>query len=288
MAMLLDLNPVVICSISASQKTFKEITPDIIRHITLNMILSYRKKFSHKYGKMIVCCDSSNYWRKDFFPFYKVNRKKNREDSSLDWGLIFDTLDSIQSELREYLPYHVVSVPRCEADDIIAVLARYISTNEHTIEMGWPEPEKVLILSRDKDFKQLHDNLITQWSPFDKKFIHENNPSQFLLEQVIRGDVSDGVPNIRSNDDSFVMKIKQKPVTEKLIESIQSEGVIPSEYKSHWDRNKRMIDLSMIPSEYQELILKDYLEYKPNPKGKILQYMQEKGLRNLYDQASFF
>ena len=37
---------------------------------------------------------SKKYWRKDFFPYYKANRKKARQDSGHDWNLIFETLNN--------------------------------------------------------------------------------------------------------------------------------------------------------------------------------------------------
>ena len=289
MAMLLDLNPVVICAINASQKHLKEdINEGMIRHIILNMIVSYRKLFAKKYGKLVVCCDNSDIWRKDYFPFYKATRKKNREDSPLDWELIFNTLDSIQKELVEYLPYHVISVPRTEADDVIAVLAKYITENEPVIQLGWPETQEVLILSRDKDFRQLHNKTVKQWSPFDKKFMTELDQENYLIEHILRGDTSDGIPNVKSNDDSLVMKIKQKSITAKFVEEIQVTKVIPPEFKSNWDRNKRLVDLSMIPEEIQKEIINTYLNYKPVPKSQLMTYISKMGLRNLYDQAQYF
>ena len=62
---------------------------DMIRHMVLNSIRMYNKKYRDQYGQMVICCDGSNYWRKEFFPNYKGARKKKREDDSLDWPEIF-------------------------------------------------------------------------------------------------------------------------------------------------------------------------------------------------------
>lgn len=289
MAMLLDLNPVVISAVNMSQKQLREeVTEGMIRHIVLNMILSYRKKFSKQYGRLIVCCDSKDVWRKDYFPYYKASRKKSKEDSPLDWELIYEMLDKIQQELKEYSHYHVIALPRVEADDIIAVLSRYIVDKEPIVQMGWPEIQEVLILSRDKDFRQLHTQYVKQWNPYEKKFMVELDPDKYLIEHIIRGDDGDGVPNVKSNDDSLVMKIRQKPITEDFIEQLQITKTVPPEYKANWDRNKRMVDLSMIPDDIQQNIINEYTNYKPQPKAKLLNYISAKGLRNLYDQAQYF
>ena len=96
---------------------------------------------------MIIACDGRKYWRKEFFQYYKGTRKKAREESDLDWKLIFDTLSQIRDDVRDYFPYRVVHLDRCEADDIIATLA------ESTQEFGRFEP--TMIVSSDKDYKHL-------------------------------------------------------------------------------------------------------------------------------------
>lgn len=289
MAILLDFNPTIISAVSVGDRNFGDALDEgMIRHLTLNMILSYKKQFAHKYGKLIICCDTGNAWRKDYFPYYKYSRKKSREESHLDWEMIFKSISNIQQELREYMPYHVISTPRCEADDIIAVLSEYISENEPIVTGLLEEPQNVLIISRDKDFKQLQKSKhIVQWNPMEKKWMREPDPEKFLIEHIVRGDSGDGVPNILSDDDSFVVKKRQKPVRETLVESIYAKGV-PLEHKTNYDRNKQLIDLSCIPSNYKEEIITEYKNFKPKPKAKLLTYFMEKGLKNLYNSANDF
>ena len=59
--------------------------PELIRHICLNTLRMYNKKYREEYGQMVLACDGFNSWRKQFFPEYKGNRKKNRSASELDW-----------------------------------------------------------------------------------------------------------------------------------------------------------------------------------------------------------
>ena len=124
-----------------------EVKEDMVRHMVLNSLRSYRTKFYKEYGELVICYDGRNYWRKEIFPYYKQNRKKSRESSNLDWDSIFKTLNKIREEIKDNFPYKTIEVMNAEADDIIASLVFNMSKN--------PLPKDVLIISSDKDFFQL-------------------------------------------------------------------------------------------------------------------------------------
>lgn len=288
MAIFIDFSPIIISSVNMGDKQFgQDLTPEIIRHLALTMILNLKKQFSHKYGKVIICIDSGNVWRKDYFPHYKFSRRKARDESPLDWDMIYKSIESITQEMKDYLPYHVIDVPRCEADDIIGVLVEYFNHNELVESLLDTEPQHSIIISRDKDFKQLHRANVVQWDPSKKVWLRENSPSDFLIEQIIRGDAADGVPNMLSQDDSFVMKVRQKAVRQTLVEDVLKNGV-PKENLEFYNRNKQLVDLSMIPEKYREQIITTYKEYKPQPKSKLLTYVVDKQLKNLHEHIQYF
>ena len=164
-----------------------ELNIDIIRHIVLNSIRSYVRKFSNKYGKnLVICCDNRKYWRKDVFPFYKASRKKIRDASGFDWKTIFDSIQVLKEEFNQILPYKIVDSEGAEADDVIAALTEKYSSNEN-----------ILILSSDKDFVQLQKfSGVQQYSPIMERFIGTDNPAKYVLEHIICGDRGDGIPNI--------------------------------------------------------------------------------------------
>ena len=148
-----------------SIKKTDEISEDNIRHMVLNSIRSYNSKFSNDYGELVVCCDGSRSWRKDVFPYYKANRKKNREESVLDWKKLFQIIDTIRDELAEHFPYRVLKVDGAEADDIIAVLAR-----------RFHEEQPILIVSGDRDFIQLLQlENVSIYDPVKKIFTYVND-----------------------------------------------------------------------------------------------------------------
>ena len=102
--------------------TDKEKGKNILRHIILPQVKSYKAKYGMDYGELIICCDGKNYWRRDIFPPYKSFRKKARIESTIDWKLIFDTMDEVIDDLEENFPYKVIRLNDVECDDIIATL----------------------------------------------------------------------------------------------------------------------------------------------------------------------
>jgi len=275
---LLDLNQTVIASlmmqIGSNPKV--QIDEDLVRHIVLNCIRSYSKQFRSKYGKMVICCDNKNYWRREVFPFYKSHRRKDREKSDFDWNLIFNTLNKIKAELKDFAPYSVLEVESCEADDIIAVIT----------EKQAAENEAVLILSSDKDFVQLQkfDN-VKQYSPILKRFISSSEPDIFTKEHILRGDRGDGIPNFLSPDNTFAMGEKQKRInTKKLTEWLSSDPndfCTTDEMKRGYSRNKQLIDFDSIPSNLKTKILEEYEKSAPKRKQVFLDYLIEKKMRML-------
>ena len=251
---------------------------DTVRHIVLNTYRFYKNKFGEQYGNLVICDDAGDAWRKEVFPYYKASRKKTRETDGHDWGKIFDAMNKIRKEVRENFPYKVMWVERCEADDIIATLC-----------MNFNVKEKILIVSSDKDFQQLQRYMnVKQYSPIHKNFIYCENPQNFLKEHILRGDTSDGIPNVLSDDDTFVVEGKrQKPLSQKKLELIIEN--IPEYLRINYNRNQKLVDLSYIPKEYTERILKEY-EVEPKVKGKekLFEYFTNHKLANLMEVIDEF
>ena len=224
--------------------------PELIRHICLNTLRMYNKKYREEYGQMVLACDGFNSWRKQFFPEYKGNRKKNRSASELDWNLIFGTLNDLREEIKDNFPWKVLHLDECEADDIIATLTM------QTQEFGLHEP--VMIISSDKDFIQLQKfNNVKQFSPATKKLVTDPNPRLYKWNHVCRGDSGDGVPNSLSDDDCFVVEGKrQKPLTKKALARMHDaflRGDLPPENRPFIERNEKLVDLQMKMQKLKEV-----------------------------------
>ena len=278
---LVDLNQVLLAGLMAQIANQKgKLDEHLIRHMVLNIIRTHVKNFKNEYGEVVLCCDNRKYWRKEYFPFYKANRKKNRDKSDLDWHLIFDMLAKFKQELKDNFPYKVIDVEGAEADDIIGTLAP-----RHY------KHEKVLILSSDGDFLQLqmYGN-IKQYNPSQKKYVKSEDPLLELKEKIIRGDKGDGIPNIFSPSDCFVRDLRQKPITQKVIEKYLNDS--PDKWNDElaltgFSRNETLIDLRFIPEDIKTKIINTYDETKPAI-GKLLNYFIEHKLKNLMEVIEEF
>lgn len=279
---IFDYNQVAISNlmeqIGSSKTTVDE---SLVRHMILNTIRTYVKKFKVSHGpEVVIACDNKNYWRREIFEHYKASRKKAREASGHDWNSIFNCLGTIRGELMEHSPYKVVTVHTCEADDIIGTLTQKYSATQ-----------KIMILSSDKDFVQLQTNPnIKQYSPTMKKFIKTDDPIRQLNELIVRGDTGDGIPNILSPDNSIADGIRQKPITKKFLEEVlvKAEGTLSESLTRNWDRNRQLIDLNMIPDNISKNILDTYVDTKPANRQQFMNYMIANRLKNLLEVIDEF
>jgi len=295
---LVDYSQVALAAILTFQRELKGSEAEVknlIRHVTLSTLKSYKKKYGKDYGELVICCDGRKYWRKEFFEFYKGMRKSNRDKSDLDWKLIFDTLSEMRTDLATHFPYRVLHVDRAEADDIIAVMAKYLQENLLVQQGLVEEPQNILILSSDKDFKQLQlYNNVKQWSPMQKKYITatQKEITEHKIEHIVKGDTGDGVPNILSKDTVFMEGERQKPMSAKRLQEFFEKGFDAcknDEERRNWHRNATLVDFQFIPTDVSEEIIKAYINTQPSgDKMTIMNYLIEHRCRLLLDELEDF
>ena len=275
---LVDANQIAISHLMVRQKIEDGINIDSIRRSIVRVLARIQKQFGSEYGKMILCYDDKSYWRSQVFPFYKKNRKQERETSKYDWDMVFSVLNKIRDEIRRNLPYYVIQVQGAEADDVIATLTR-----KHHLE------EKILILSADKDFIQLQrHNGVKQYDPIRNRWIENEDPVQYLQEHIIRGDRSDGIPNILTCDDAIVNGKAQKKMSKEKISALASMD--PSDFTNYfrlrnWKRNSELIDFAKIPRPIVDNILMTFNKYRVKP-SIDLQYFIDNNIQDLIDEFS--
>ena len=290
---LVDMNQIALANVMMHLNMTKKNKPEgsMVRHMILNSLRMYRTKFKEEFGELVLCYDSKHYWRREVFHQYKASRKKTRTESNKDWDAIFEVLNSIRDELKDIFPYKFLEVYGAEADDIIAVLC-----GELEYDNG-----KTLILSGDKDFIQLQKyKNVSQFSPITKKFVNGEDPVQYLKEHILKGDASDGIPNILSPDNTFVDGLRQKPLSKKKISSwvdnehpelgnMPIEDVLPNdETIRNYQRNQTLIDLDKSPKELFFLILKEFQNAPEGDRSKLLNYFIQKRLNNLTESIGDF
>jgi len=281
---LVDLNQVMISNLMAQigNHTDAKLDESMLRHMILNTLRFNRNKFNKEFGELVICADDRNYWRRRMFPYYKAARKKSREDSEMDWSAIFNSLNKIREELKEFFPYKVIQIETAEADDIIGAI---VHLEGRELNIGEP----ILILSGDKDYVQLHkDANVKQYDPTRKRWIRHENPDEFLYEHILKGDASDGVPNVLSADNCFVVNTRQKPVTKKRIAEWRTPENRNEEVQRNFKRNEMLIDLSMIPEDIKNEAIDKYKSDDVNDRSQLLNYFIKNRLRHLMENIQEF
>lgn len=277
---IVDLSQITLSNLLAQMNGGRvEVSEHLVRHMILKALRSINMNFGKEYGEIVISSDSHKYWRRDIFPYYKMSRKKDRENSGLDWNHLFEILNRIKYEIRDNLPYRFVEIEGAESDDIIATL---VLENKD---------DKYMIVSGDKDFIQLQTNPnVKQYAPIQKKYVTHEDPVAYLQEHILRGDRSDGIPNVLSADDVFVKGVKQKPLSKKRLAEWFETDYVPlgPETKKNYYRNKTLIDLNEIPESIKTKILDMYYNQKVAPKSNLLPYFINKQLKTLMEQLNDF
>jgi hypothetical protein len=295
---ILDYSQIALSTILPFQKDIERQSPEevknLIRHATLASIKSYKKRYGREYGDLVIACDGPNYWRKQVFPYYKANRKANREKSKLDWGLIFETLSELREDLISNFPYKVINVDGAEADDVIAILTKWTQTNALLQEGLFEEPQKVLIVSSDKDFVQLQKfKNVRQWSPMQKKFIQGTDKEifEYTITHIVKaGD--DGIPNILSPDNVFVSGERQKPFSSKRLPEFFEKGIDAcktDDERRNYQRNQQLVSFDFIPENISNSIISNYENSSPKgDKNSIMEYLMKHQCRLLLNEIEDF
>ena len=277
---LVDMNQISLASLMMHLHMNKgELDEEMVRHMILNSVRMYRTMFNEDYGEIVLTYDSRAYWRREIFPQYKHSRRKSRESDGKDWDSIFGVLNQIKEEIKEFLPYKVVETHGAEADDVIAILCKHYQS------------EKIMIVSGDKDFIQLqkYEN-VRQYSPITKKHINGVDAVVYIKEHILKGDKSDGIPNVLSPDHTFTDELRQRPLTSKKMNSILAQDIddLDDEVKRNYQRNDILINLDNIPDYLATDILDDFKSAACGDRSKLLNYFIDKRLKSLTEQIGEF
>jgi len=282
---IIDMNQISLASLmmDLNMRKSNEVDESMVRHMILNSIRLHRQQFQKEFGEVVLTYDSKHYWRREYFPNYKAGRRKGREKDDKDWDSIFGVLNKIKAEFKENLPYKYLEVYGAEADDIIATLCKNVTF--------FDEDENIMIVSGDKDFIQLqkYPN-VKQYSPILKKYVNGHDPNTYIKEHILKGDTSDGVPNVLSPDNTFVDGIRQRPLGRKKIENWLDMHIddLPDEVKRNYQRNAKLINLDNIPEELEMEIMKTYKEAPCGDRSKLLNYLIQSRLKNLTNEIGEF
>jgi 5'-3' exonuclease len=275
--------------------------------------------------EVVICWDGphSGLRRKNLFPAYKANRKKDWRRGSVK---AFDFMSEEEQSsnfvmqvqrVQDYLdqlPVKVLRIPYVEADDIIAVYAQELN-----------EKSQVIIYSSDADFKQLITDTVHTYNPISKKYLTRQtfreevgiDPKNYIIFKSTSGDKSDNIPGVRGLGEKTVMNLFPEVAGEEIIDINDmlekakrlgfdgerrdlSKGML-NKYKflaEHGDelrRNYRLMQLTdpEISNTAKEIVLRSVYE-SPQPfmslqlKMMFIQDKLEKTVRRFDDWAHTF
>jgi 5'-3' exonuclease len=208
---------------------------------TLGDIMDFVSKFHA--DRCILAMDDAVYWRTKIFPEYKANRRQFKEDSIVDFDSLDAYYDAFMVRFQNiFTNIFCLKVPRCEADDVIAVL-----TKAHA-ERG----DACTIISADKDFNQLKKYPgVVHYNPVMRKEILMLNPQRSLDIKIICGDPNDGIPPIRRG---IGVKTAEKILNAHTDIPNSSDTLLVENFQ----RNKQLIDFDFIPKEIISDIILEY------------------------------
>ena len=198
--------------------------------------------------------------RKNLLPEYKSGRDLQR---ITNWEAFDDIEDEHDAKVDQMvrviqylktLPVKTVTLPKVEADDVIAYLSDIIPEK--------PE-DKVFIVSSDKDFLQLINKNVIVYRPMEKEFYTEStvvekfnmSPHNFILYKTLMGDNSDKVKGVKGLGEKKLKKLFPE-LSERdlslddiynICESKFKENVIYARVIQHIDeleKNYKIMDLS--------------------------------------------
>ncbi|QNH71818.1 ribonuclease H [Rhizobium phage P9VFCI] len=234
--------------------------------ILLGKIRYYNSEFRDEFGELVLCNDS-NSWRHKIFDHYKGQRRLarvNGMDKNPDDPMhaIYESIHAFWDIISETGPYKCLRVRGAEGDDLLAAIAM--------------TPGKHMVISADKDISQLTRFPNVKYYDSIKKKIVDNGP-KFWHQLVVRGDGGDGIPNILSDDDTFMVKEKRQrqlrqEVVDRIVDSGDPEaeimsmkfsGIFSEQVVLNYRRNKRLIDLTQIPKGLREIVIQEFNKEVP-------------------------
>jgi 5'-3' exonuclease len=210
----------------------------------------FRKKIAHKTKNPIIFlkdCPRSTIWRNTMIEDYKSNRVLSNK---MDVRIFSKTYEWIESELKNTT--YLASMEQLEADDLAYLFKELLRKHN-------PQQE-IRIISNDNDYFQLYDSSCIIYNASLKNIKDRCKygcPAKEKRLKILTGDKSDNIKPC--------LTVKYKKYLEELLD--RSEDSLETFLKEQdsslvlfqkYTENKSLVDLSCIPSAYQDRFYTTY------------------------------
>ena len=226
----------------------------------------------HSPDRVIIAQDEKNNWRKDLYDKYKFDRAAKTAKSNINFDRFFPIMEDYLQQIKETFTNIIfLKLPRTEADDVISTICLNSSDTEN------------IIVSTDSDFNQLINTNTKQYNPIKDEFVSCINSKRALQLKVIIGDKSDCISSIKE-------RVGPKTASKLLDEGLQDLLESDDKIKELYERNEKLIDLSLIPKEYKEKILTEYENYpvKELQLSKVFNFLIKNRLQKIIDELNSY
>ena len=235
-------------------------------------IINLKMKYKCDFSNMFIACDCRrhNIWRVPLFNDYKANRIKLKKTKNVGSDLQKYSYTNLLPYVSNKLKINRLSHNNAEADDIIAIITKYIRRNDKNA--------KILIIANDKDYLQLVDDKEKiDILNINGKSILSNSVGtnkEDLLSKIILGDPADNIKGCfnRCGEKTSIKYAKDSNLLEAAFN--KQDGS-----KKKFDLNSLIIDFENIPKEivdYVESIVVKIIKFKKVSENKKITSFFEK------------
>jgi len=202
-----------------------------------------KKKAKKLFGQVepvfLFCQDERQHviWRMKVYPDYKGNRAESNE-----------MVRSVRKIMLKIVAKYgtIYKSPGLEADDIAYLLVKEIRKRPRNTTTP------ILIITSDRDYLQMKDDYITIMDGSGKEIKGSDHGATIdLLIKVLMGDTSDNIPPVAKG-------VGKKTAANLAIDSAKlAEFIKKKACQDTFERNKQLIDMSMIPKELVDAFLSE-------------------------------
>ena len=190
-------------------------------------------------------CPRKNIWRHALYNHYKEGRNNCKDFQGKPF------FKMAYSELfKEAGVKAILSYPKLEADDVIAITTKHIVKN-------YPDAE-VTIIASDMDYLQLASDRVKIFNlkykdiSKSKNAIGDSECDKFC--KIVAGDKSDNIPSVfpKCGLKTALKYYNNKDLFNKKLDSTENA-------KQIFERNTKLVDFNYIPDELRKGFMKDVL-----------------------------
>ncbi|HQB61796.1 MAG TPA: 5'-3' exonuclease H3TH domain-containing protein, partial [Spirochaetota bacterium] len=223
-------------------------------------------------------------FRSDIYPAYKANRPAPPEDLVYQIPKIINLLEKLN------IPH--LYKEGFEADDVIGTVAN---------RLGSIDDVEVLILSSDKDLRQLVNKKVKIYNPsktgefvvIDEEYIVNNmgiKPDQVVDYLALRGDASDNIPGVTGIGDKYATDLLQKfGSVEGIYKNIENlSPKIKEKIKIGRDSAFLSKKLATIEKNAPLDLDIEYLRVKPLDLDSALKTLEDESLKSIVQKIREF